>query len=327
MSSGNMRNGTTEFQNLSTAFYSRVQQDPRLRHLFPGKSMRCAIEQFTAFLVQYFDGPAEETQKRWWLSLRESHARFKIGPAERAAWLEDMAAALDDIALAEPLRSELWHLFEQSSLYVLGERNLEAGELWARQVALDDAVAAIRSLDRERAIRLTQSLRDRKSVFVGLLGLMTANPLFVPHVKEQLLADPSLASERHAGRALLHNACANGSLQVVELLLQSGADPNVRTDGSHTPLYCLANEYGGPGGGGIVRVMVRAGADVNARDGVKRCGPLHMAARRGHVEIAEALLDCGADPRARDTSGGTPLQRALNCKKRAVAALLAARFG
>jgi hypothetical protein len=32
--------------------------------------------------------------------------------------------------------------------------------------------------------------------------------------------------------------------------------------------------------------LVRAGADVNADDGVKHCTALHMAARRGHLEIA-----------------------------------------
>jgi ankyrin repeat protein len=50
-----------------------------------------------------------------------------------------------------------------------------------------------------------------------------------------------------------------------------------------------------------------------------------MACRRGAVEIAAALLDCGADIEARDSMGETPLRRAVNCNKTEVAALLVAR--
>jgi ankyrin repeat protein len=80
-----------------------------------------------------------------------------------------------------------------------------------------------------------------------------------------------------------------------------------------------------PGGGNVVRALVRAGAQVDARTDAKRCTALHLAARRGNTEVADALLNCGADINARDKTGDTPLQRARNCRKAAVAALLAAR--
>jgi 26S proteasome non-ATPase regulatory subunit 10 len=50
-----------------------------------------------------------------------------------------------------------------------------------------------------------------------------------------------------------------------------------------------------------------------------------MAARRGNVQIAEVLLDCGANIEARDRTGDTPLRRSVNLDKTAVAALLVAR--
>ena len=71
--------------------------------------------------------------------------------------------------------------------------------------------------------------------------------------------------------------------------------------------------------------MVEAGAGVNASDGVKHCTALHMAARRGNLEVAEALLDSGADIEARDSLGETPLRRAVNCDKTDLARLLLRR--
>ena len=107
----------------------------------------------------------------------------------------------------------------------------------------------------------------------------------------------------------------------MKTLLELGADPEAEDGGGHTPLYSVANECA-KGGGGVVHALVRAGANVNASGGVKRCTPLHMAARRGNTEVATALLDCGANIAARDSQGVTPLRRATNCRKAEVAALL-----
>ena len=70
--------------------------------------------------------------------------------------------------------------------------------------------------------------------------------------------------------------------------------------------------------------MIAAGADVNASGGVQRATPLHMAARRGHVEIARALLDCGAAIDVRDRKGDTPIERAAHCRREGVVQLLMA---
>ena len=71
--------GETGCKRLAKDFYARVAKSKELKPLFPGKSVRCATEEFSAFLIQSLEGDEEQTQYRWWLSLRESHARFKIG--------------------------------------------------------------------------------------------------------------------------------------------------------------------------------------------------------------------------------------------------------
>lgn len=310
--------GTAGCRGLATAFYARVDRHPLLRPLFPGKSLRCAIEEFTAFLVQIFGGPSEDTQRRWWLSLHESHRRFKIGQAERDAWLDTMCRTLDEMQIEEPLRSTLREFFEQSSAYVA---NLTSERSMLHEIVrTDEAVAAVRRGE------LPAPLAQR-AASVGLLALMIARDerAMFDRVREELTADPSLAQESYGGRTLLHAAAGAGNLNGVELLLQFGAAPNVNDAGGHTPLYSVANECRAKGGAAVVRALVQHGADVNACGGVKRCTPLHMAARRGNTEIAEALLECGADIEARDSRGDTPLQRALNCRKPAVANLLLAK--
>src|SRR6202011_234160 len=97
-------------------------------------------------------------------------------------------------------------------------------------------------------------------------------------------------------------------------------------DRARSPLYCVANECSAPGASQIVHTLLqRSPARVNAPHGVKRCTALHMAARRGNVDVIGALLDGGADIEARDSAGDTPLRRAVNCNKVEAAKLLLAR--
>src|SRR5260370_37403074 len=82
--------GTAGCRGLSVAFYARVERDPVLRPLFPGKTFRCAIEEFAAFLVHFLGGPGDDAQRRWCLSRRESHLRFRVGQRARSAWIATM---------------------------------------------------------------------------------------------------------------------------------------------------------------------------------------------------------------------------------------------
>jgi hemoglobin len=319
-------------RRLSSEFYARVGEDRVLRPLFPGKSLRCATEEFAAFLIQFLGGDEDQTQYRWWLSLRESHARFRIGPAERAAWLKLMGATLESAPADEKTREALYQFFLHSSAYVIGKQaaapeHEELAARWSEQRALDDVIDALAGGREKEALALAPRFAPRPSVFVGLLSRMlkSGRAGLIRFVMDAAEHEPTLTTRCFSGRTLLHFASGAGCVEVVALLLRLGTNPDVLERGGHTPLYCVANECASETGPLVVRLLLGAGADANACGGVTRATPLHMAARRGYVEIARALLDGGASVQARDTKGDTPLQSAINCRKGKVSQLLTER--
>ena len=338
--------GVEKCRELSTALYARVGSDPALRHLFPGKTHKCAIEEFSAFLAQFLGGSSEDTQRRWWLSLRESHGRFQIGQTERDAWIEHMRKALEDVAMSEPMRSALRDLFEEASVYVVNtgkavgavncpaehsDIHAQISHRWEAQLAVDEAVAAVRKGELHRIITMVGStplqtcFERNRPVFANFVGVLigSGNISMAEYALKVLLENPDLAQEKYSGRTLLHAAAAAGNLLIVEALLERGVDANISDAGGHTPLYSVGNECSG--GAAVVKALIRGGAKVDACGGVKRCTALHMAARRDYVEVSEALVACGANIEARDSLGETPLRRAINCGQTGVAALLLAK--
>ena len=335
---------------LATRFYAEVERDPVLRPLF-GKKFLEPTRHLAAYLTQLSGGPSEHSRNRWWLSLREAHRRFAIGPAERDAWLAAMTRALGETAVPEPARGALLAFFGRSAPTLVNRgRAPVAGEplpeplhdavhrhlaaRWNEELAVEAVVAAVRRGSAGRVLALAEGpelrvLFDRDRAALGsLLALMLASgdEALLDHVGRRLRDDPSLVETTYAGgRTLLHGAAVAGNLPMVDLLLDLGAAIDAATSGGRTPLFCVANECRLPNAGVMARELLRRGASVDARDRVKRCTPLHAGARRGSVVVAAALLDGGADLEARDVAGDTPLRRAVNCGKVEMAAFLRAR--
>jgi ankyrin repeat protein len=105
-----------------------------------------------------------------------------------------------------------------------------------------------------------------------------------------------------------------GGGEIVDLLIRQGADVNERGYGGNTPLIHAAFS----GNPEQIKRLLRAGAEVNAAndDGFTA---LHAAAERDDVASVNLLLAAGADATAKDDAGATPLIVA-----RAQAALAAA---
>lgn len=352
--------GMDTCRRLAVAFYAHVEHDPVLRPLYPPTLKGCPIKALAAFFIQFFGGPCEYASRRWSLSLREAHLRFAIGQREREAWLTNMFLAIDEVHIKEPARSALRWFFAQSSAFLINhppeatsefpsllehssgpQNELEPShihqdieERWQAQQMLEEMVAAVRRGNADAVLAVIESpmaqaifSRDRAALLSFLAILSSSRqPALLDYVRQRLAATPELVQERYTyNRTLLHEVAGRGSLATVELLLHLGADPIARDQWEHTPLYFVGNASHGTQGAAIVRVLARSGADVNARERLKHCTALHMAARRGNVPVAGALLDCGADVEARDKLGETPLHRAVKCGKTEMVAFLLSR--
>lgn len=100
--------GEETFTRLVHRFYTEVAADPMLRPVYPAKDLGPAEEHLRLFLIQYWGGPSTYNELRGHPRLRMRHVRFRIGEAERDAWLRHMRTALDEIALDPALDAQLW---------------------------------------------------------------------------------------------------------------------------------------------------------------------------------------------------------------------------
>lgn len=107
-------------------------------------------------------------------------------------------------------------------------------------------------------------------------------------LREKIDANPDLLTYSNR-ETLLHTAVMSERLDMVQYLLDQGADPNA-TDNPYklmTPLHYVS--FDGPLD--IIEALVEAGADVNAKDEVGRT-PLFHALRSEKAFFY--LLECGA---------------------------------
>ena len=107
----------------------------------------------------------------------------------------------------------------------------------------------------------------------------------------------------------LHAAAAAGDIRRLRALLEAGVTVDA-PDGRHRSALMIAAEQGRIE---AMLELVRAGAELDARDtGKRRWTPLMYALHADRSAAAEALLDWGADARARDDVGYSALMMAAS---------------
>ena len=143
------------------------------------------------------------------------------------------------------------------------------------------------------------------------------------------------------GNTLLHWALMTNNEEIVQFLLQKGANPSIRNRTRITPFYIAAqkgniaamdmmlktketkkevmsNSYNWTALHTAVRecwkeatkFLLKKGADINAKNAVGKT-PLHIAASKWHVGMLQELLKSKPDLNIQDANGNTPLHDAV----------------
>ena len=134
------------------------------------------------------------------------------------------------------------------------------------------------------------------------------------------LADCDATNE--IGDTPLHFATGRGLLDIMELLLSYGANPNAAEKaefGGATPLHIAARANDLK----AAETLLNHRANPNVQDSLGFT-PLHVCARLGHLEMAQLLISKGCALDIKDSRGKTPYVHAQDCLHTQVADLLPA---
>lgn len=164
---------------------------------------------------------------------------------------------------------------------------------------------------------LMQARYEGRLEIVGLLRAAAAGDLDVfeaatlgdvPRLRALLAGDPTLAKAfSNDGFTALHLAAFFSQPEAAEELLRVGAD--VSAVAKNAMKVAVINSAAASGRADLVKMVLRAGADPNARQ-MAGYTALHAAAARDNTEMVQALLEAGADPSLRSDDGQSTADKA-----------------
>ncbi|MEP6783399.1 MAG: ankyrin repeat domain-containing protein, partial [Acidobacteriota bacterium] len=129
------------------------------------------------------------------------------------------------------------------------------------------------------------------------------------HAKVQLLlsATPTLVNAADETKStLLHHAAGFGTIDVMSLLIEAGADVNAKNRRGSTPMHWAIDNDA------KVQFLLAKGANVNVKQ-VEGRTPLYQASSLGNgIVVIRRLLAAGADPNLALANGRTPLMAAAS---------------
>jgi ankyrin repeat protein len=164
---------------------------------------------------------------------------------------------------------------------------------------------------------------------IGVAINLAAREGWTDIVRKHIEKDPLSVHQRGwIGDTPLHWPSHNGHVEIVEMLLDAGADIEADevTWSGGKPLH-WASEHEPS----TVEVLLKRGAEVNSRNVMKGSDfegvtPLIMNATQKNdcAEVTELLIEAGADVQAKDAQGKTALQHAEERKLKRIPEVLRA---
>ena len=118
----------------------------------------------------------------------------------------------------------------------------------------------------------------------------------------------------HNGKQLLeivkqtHSDFKVQKLKLIGDLLNQGVDPNTKDETFTTPLLYAAQN----GDREIVELLIQSGADINCHNEPYRITPLMVAAAQNQIEVVKILIAAGADINAVNDDGTPTLAIAVH---------------
>jgi len=149
---------------------------------------------------------------------------------------------------------------------------------------------------------------DTPISMIDLLSACESGDLDAVHAEIDRGVDPNLRWDdpdrayRH-GKSALMWATRFGHIQIVDFLIQRGADINFVHKLVGNALHYAAFH----GQTKIGALLIANGLHVDSRYLMSQQTPLHVAASNLKLEVAQMLIEAGADVNAKDHVGITPL--------------------
>jgi len=293
--------------------------------------------------VPYFEAAIQ-------LDSQYAQAHAALAAVYWEAWDKHWTGALE-ITSSEAMKNAKAHLHQAmkqpgslahwvASNILIAEGNYQAAVTEAKQVVALDSNNAAGYAILANALTLSGRANESEILIEKAVRLDPySSPIHTAAQKgdvdavRQLIADRvNVNAKDYYGKTPLHVAAETGHEKVAVLLIEAGADMEVRTpssgrgfsDNGSTPLILTARW----GHTSVTELLINSGADVNARTGRDsgqrrgRHGALHYAASHGHEGIVELLITGGADIDLRAGSLETPLFDAARAGYKSIIELL-----
>lgn len=104
------------------------------------------------------------------------------------------------------------------------------------------------------------------------------------------------------GLSALHSAVIRGYETPVKLLLENGANPEIRNNRSFTPLMFAAHS----GNSTMTRLLIEGGANIESM--CESSTALHHAAAMGHIDVVNILVEMGCNTGTVENDGMDAVQ-------------------